>query len=295
VANWADELLHRFAGVELRLVLIALVFHVANHLLRSVAWRNLLAAAYPDRRVALLPVASAYALGVALNAITPARGGDAAKLGLARAAIPESSVVTIAGTMSVLVLFDTLAGTLLVAAVALGGVVPIAVDLPALSPLPVAAVVAAAAALTWLARRRASALWAKARQGGAILATPWRYARRVALPQTLAWACRIAVIVCLLAAFGLPASIPLAGLVMVLAGASTIVPLTPGGAGTQQVLLAYALSSAASAAAIVSFSIGMQLAVTLVNALLGLAAAMVVCGTAHPVAAVRRGLQLARA
>jgi uncharacterized membrane protein YbhN (UPF0104 family) len=192
------------------------------------------------------------------------------------------------------VLFDTLAGTLLVIAVALGGVVPIALDLPSPSPLPVAAVLAAIAALAWVARRRASALWAKARQGGAILRAPRRYAARVALPQTLAWACRIAVIVCLLAAFGLPASVPLAGLVMVRAGASTIVPLTPGGAGTQQVLLAYALSSAASAAAIVSFSIGMQLAVTLVNALLGLAAAMVVCGTAHPVAAVRRGLLLAR-
>jgi uncharacterized membrane protein YbhN (UPF0104 family) len=294
VSGWADELLHRFAGVDARLVLLALTFHVANHLLRSVAWRNVLAAAYPERRVALLPIASAYALGVALNAVTPARGGDAVKVGFARAAVPESSVVTIAGTMSVLVLFDTLAGTLLVAAVALGGVIPITVDLPAPSPLPVGGVLAATALLVWLARRRVGALWTKARQGGAILRTPGRYARRVALPQTLAWACRIAVIVCLLAAFGLPASIPLAGLVMVLAGASTIVPLTPGGAGTQQVLLAYALSQAASAVAIVSFSIGMQLAVTLVNALLGLAAAMVVCRTTHPVAAIRRGLRLAR-
>ena len=49
---------------------------------------------------------------------------------------------------------------------------------------------------------------------------------------------------------------------MVVGGASTIVPLTPGGAGTQQVLLAVALSQTASAAAVVSFSLAMQASVT---------------------------------
>jgi hypothetical protein len=81
---------------------------------------------------------------------------------------------------------------------------------------------------------------------------------------------------------------------MVLAGVSTIVPLTPGGAGTQQVMLAYALSSAASAGAVVSFSIGMQVGVTAVNALLGVDAAMVACRTLRPLTAVRSGLKLAR-
>jgi uncharacterized membrane protein YbhN (UPF0104 family) len=95
--------------------------------------------------------------------------------------------------------------------------------------------------------------------------------------QAIAWACRIGVVMALLAAFGLPASPTVAAFVMVVAGMSTIVPLTPGGAGTQQVLLAYALSEAASGAAVVSFSIGMQAGVTAVNALLGVGAAMVAC------------------
>ena len=68
-------------------------------------------------------------------------------------------------------------------------------------------------------------------------------------------------------------------------------PLTPGGAGTQQVLLAVALSQTASAAAVVSFSVAMQASVTLVNALLGLAAAMTVCRHA---AAGSRGADGAR-
>ena len=129
-------------------------------------------------------------------------------------------------------------------------------------------------------------------QGGAILKTPRRYARQVVLVQAGAWTCRIAVVFCLLAAFGLPASVPTAGLVMVVAGLSTLVPLTPGGAGTQQVMLAYALHQTVAAAAAVSFSLGMQAGVTVVNALLGVAAAMVAFRTLRPLAAVRSGLGL---
>jgi uncharacterized protein (TIRG00374 family) len=132
-------------------------------------------------------------------------------------------------------------------------------------------------------------------QGGAILKTPRRYARQVVLVQAGAWTCRIAVVFFLLAAFGLPASVPTAGLVMVVAGLSTLVPLTPGGAGTQQVMLAYALHQTVAAAAAVSFSLGMQAGVTVVNALLGVAAAMVAFRTLRPLIAVRSGLGLLRA
>jgi uncharacterized membrane protein YbhN (UPF0104 family) len=133
------------------------------------------------------------------------------------------------------------------------------------------------------------------RARGAVLRTPARYLRRVAAVQAVAWGCRIAVVMLLLHAFGLDASLPVAALVMVLCGMSTLVPLTPGGAGTQQVMLAYALGQAASAAVVLSFSVGMQVGVTAVNATLGVAAAMVAFRTARPIAAIRSGLSLARA
>jgi hypothetical protein len=60
-------------------------------------------------------------------------------------------------------------------------------------------------------------------------------------------------------------------------------------------VLAFALSQTASAAAVVSFSVGMQAGVTAVNALLGLVAAMAMCRTLRPVTAVRAGLSAARA
>ena len=65
------------------------------------------------------------AIGVALNAVLPGRGGDAAKVLLARTRVPGSTVPTIAATMSVIVLFDMVAATLLVLVVGLTGAVAV--------------------------------------------------------------------------------------------------------------------------------------------------------------------------
>ncbi|HET8754749.1 MAG TPA: lysylphosphatidylglycerol synthase domain-containing protein, partial [Solirubrobacteraceae bacterium] len=219
-----------------------------------------------------------------------------AKIALVRVGVAGSGVATIASTMSVVVLFDLVAATVLLLGIAATGAIPLTPDL---GHLPVvAAVLAAVVAAVALAgaRLRASLrrLWAAAQQGGAILRTPGRYLRAVAAIQAGAWACRIGVVFALMAAFGLPATVLGAAVVMVLCGASTLVPLTPGGAGTQQVMLAFALSHAASATAILSFSIGMQAGITAVNALLGAVASMVAFRTLRPLAAIRAGLQLAR-
>jgi hypothetical protein len=60
-------------------------------------------------------------------------------------------------------------------------------------------------------------------------------------------------------------------------------------------MVALALSQTASAAAVVSFSVGMQAGVTAVNALLGLAGAMAAFRTLRPLAAMRGALAAARA
>jgi uncharacterized membrane protein YbhN (UPF0104 family) len=295
----AADVLARFTEVDPRLVVAALVLHLGNHVLRSVAWCNVLRAAYPAERVPLLTVASSYAVGVALNAVVPGRGGDAAKVALLRLRLRETRVPVLASTLSVVVLFDLVAATALLLTVGVSGAVPLSADLPsAPAPWLAGAVLVAALAALPLARRLRAPLRrlrAELVQGGAILRTPWRYLRDVVVVQAAAWCCRIGVVYCLLAAFGVAATLPRAALVMVLCGASTLVPLTPGGAGTQQVVLAFALSQVATATVVVSFSVGMQAGVTAVNALLGLAAGMVAFGTLHPLRAVRSGLRVARA
>jgi uncharacterized membrane protein YbhN (UPF0104 family) len=114
------------------------------------------------------------------------------------------------------------------------------------------------------------------------------------LPQLGAWSCRIGVVLCLLAAFELPATVPVALLVIVLGGLATAVPAAPGGLGTQQLLLVYALHETASAANVLSFSLGMQAGVTVMNMRVGLAAAMLAFRTLRPVAAIRSSVAVSR-
>lgn len=188
-----------------------------------------------------------------------------------------------------MLLFDAAVGaSLLVTAWALGLV-------PALPPLPVASLPAAVAggvALVVVTAALAAAprLRANLRQGASILTTPGLYLRRVVPCQAGAWICRVGVAFAMLAAFGVPATVPVAGLVVVAGGMSTLVPATPGGIGTQQVLVVVALQQVASSTSALSFSIGMQVGVTLVNTLLGLAAIALVFKTLQP-AVIRAGLR----
>ena len=56
----------------------------------SRAWRNTLAAAYPDEPVRWRSIYAAYLSGVGVNAIIPARAGDAVRLFLAHRAFPAA-------------------------------------------------------------------------------------------------------------------------------------------------------------------------------------------------------------
>jgi uncharacterized membrane protein YbhN (UPF0104 family) len=287
----------RFVTLDLRFLVVALAFQLANLVLRSYALRNVIAAAYPEKRISAFTVGSAYAAGVALNAFAPARGGEALKIALLRLRIPRSSVPTLVSAGVLLTLLDATIGVSLTLCAWAFGILPAlpAPHLPSLALLTghpfvlagiVLAVVAAAALASRVLGRRARDLWLHVEQGGAILRTPGRYVRNVVTLQLGGWACRMGVAYALLAAFGLPATVPLAALVVVAGGLSTLVP-TPGGAGTQQVLLVYALQQTATTAAALSFSVGMQVGITTVNALIGIAAMMLMFRTVRPLAAIR--------
>ena len=292
-----DGAADRVAALDGRLVTLALVLQAANLVLRALAWRNVLAGAYPSRRIPLLGVGASYAVGVALNGLLPARGGEVAKVALVRTQLPRSSVVTIAASGGVVLALDAVIGVaLLVAVAALGGLpAPPSPELSA-SPLVGGAVVAVAAAiaaarLAPAAAARLARLRRQAAAGVAVVRDPRRYASAVAAVQIAAWACRIGAVWALLAAFGLDVSPTIAAAVVIAAGASTVIPGAPGGAGTQQLLLVYALQHVASAADALAFAITMQAGVTALNAAVGLAAAMIVFRTLRPVPALRAALR----
>jgi uncharacterized membrane protein YbhN (UPF0104 family) len=287
----ADAVLTAVGSVDLHLVAVAVAFQLANLVLRSLALRNVLRAAYPRTRVPLLGVGSAYAAGVAANAVTPARGGELVKVALLRTLLPGSAVATIAGASATLAVFDGVLGVALLAVVATTGAVPGTGIVPPLPGVWILVGLAAAALLAAVAFSRGRAVIGRLRRqviaGGAILRTPRRYLTHVAAVQLAAWGCRIGVVYALLCAFDLPAGLATAALVVVVGGLATVVPATPGGLGTQQLLLVGLLHGTASAAEAVSFSLTLQLGASALNVALGIAGAMLLVGSRSPATAIR--------
>jgi uncharacterized membrane protein YbhN (UPF0104 family) len=285
--------LEHVEALDARLVVPALVLQLAVLVLRAVAWRNILVSAC-RQRIPVFSVVCAYSAGVALNGLLPARGGDAAKVGLVRARVPGSSVATIAGSLPVLCLLDGVILASLVGALWSAGAIP-AFPMPALpDPSHLALVIVAAVAVgalgATLASRRFSLrvrpVLTSALQGLRILRAPWRLAALVLPWLLVAWVCRIGAIYLALGAFHIHASVATAALVVVLSGASTAIPV-PGGGGSQQLLATYALRGTVPAAGALSFSFGVQLGVTALNSAVGVAAAMALFRTLRPIAAVR--------
>jgi uncharacterized membrane protein YbhN (UPF0104 family) len=274
----------RLGDVRTGPLAIALLFHTANLLLRTRAWYAILRAAYPEARTyRWRSCAGAYLSGVGLNALIPARGGDLLKLYLVRLRLPESRVATVVATLLVETLLDTIIGPALFAYAYFEGVVPRIPDLPhlpafefsaavrhpRLTGLLVAALVLLALLLLRHALRVARDFRERVRQGFTILRTPRRYLVAVALPQAIGWICRVGTMFYLLRAFSIHADIRNALLVLVVGSASTLLPLTPGGVGTQQALIVVVLSGQAPDSTLLSASVGMQVVITVANALLG--------------------------
>jgi uncharacterized membrane protein YbhN (UPF0104 family) len=287
--------------IHWRALAVAIALHLFRLFLRSVAWRNILAASYPNERVRLRSAFGAYMAGVGVNSITPARGGDVLKVFLIKRSIESSSYATVAATLIVETLFDlVVAGGLFIWAISLGvlpglNVIP---DLPSVDwswPLrhrrisEIVGVILLAVLITvgiW-ALRRFREFRDRVRVGFAILREPARYGLQVVVPQAASWVLRLASTYEFMRAFGLRPSWHDALLVQVAASLSTLLPISPGGAGTQQGLLVYLFKGKGiSKAALLSFSVGMNLTLTVVNGVVGFTCIGIMLRTFHWRAAV---------
>jgi uncharacterized membrane protein YbhN (UPF0104 family) len=260
--------------------------HLLKMACRTRAWRNILAAAYPNTTVRWRGIFGAYAAGAAVNAVIPARSGDALKLYLTLRQIAGSTFPTLVATLAVETLVDVLLSTALLVWALQLRVLPGLDALPRLRSIDwswadrnphlalavaLAVLVLASAATLWV-RPRLRGAAAQIRAGGAILRRPTLYLRRVVVWQLGDWALRLATVYWLLRGFGLAATAHNVLLVQVTQSLSTILPLTPAGIGTEQGLLVYVFSGTASAARVLSFSVGMKIVLMTVNLVLGFGA-----------------------
>jgi uncharacterized membrane protein YbhN (UPF0104 family) len=272
---------------------IAVGLHLLKLGLRGLAWRNILAASYPDERVRRLPVLGAYVAGVGVNAIAPARAGDLVKLYLVKRRIAGSVYPTLASSLVVETLFDFVAAGAIFLWALQANVIPsrqVIKHLPDVdwswplhhttASLVLAGILVALAVVGVVyARRRVESFRAQIGQGFAILGDRWAYARRVVSLQALSWVARLLTIYFFLEAFRLTPSLHNALVVQTVDSISTLMPITPGGAGTKQGLTAYALRREFSVSSVVSFSVGMNIALVVANVLLGFGALLVMART----------------
>jgi uncharacterized membrane protein YbhN (UPF0104 family) len=283
-----------FHHVDWRLLAVAVAFLLLGFVCHARAWANLLQAARPDLRVPRGAVLCAHLVGVAGNAVIPAHVGDAAKIALVRRAMPGTAIATIVTTLLMLTGIDIVLGVgalLATASTSLGPTIPQPSGLGLL--IPVALVLAAGAAAV-VARPRLAGVLEHVRQGAALLRNPGRFLREAVSWQVGAWLARVAVAFGGLHAFGLPASLLDALLVVVATGIAGAIPFLPGGVGAQQAMLVYALRKTASAASVIAFGVGMQVGVTLIDLTVGLLALMITFRTFALRDAVRDALRASR-
>jgi len=278
---------HHLAAVQWSFLGLAIACHGIKLLFRAGAWRAIVRASYPGRRLKYRSVLGAYVAGVGVNSIVPARGGDVVKLYLIKHRLEGSSYATLAPTLIVETLFDFVtAGALLVWALA-SGVLPthqIYSRIPAVDwkfflrherftiILLAALAVTALVAMFWI-RQRVQEFREHVALGFVILRDRPRFLKRVILPQAISWFFRIGSLYFFLKAFGVPATIHNALLAQVVDSLATLFPATPGGAGTKQGLTEFLFRGrGVPHTLLLAFSVGMNIAITVANLLFGLIA-----------------------
>jgi uncharacterized membrane protein YbhN (UPF0104 family) len=278
----AQEFFHRLSEIGWVSMAVALGFYLAHLLARSRAWQNVLRAAYPDRKVPYARITAAYLVGAGMNSVIPIRAGDAVKIFLAKRSIRRSTYPTVVSSFFVGSVFDTAVGILVFVYALSQGLLPKPPELPNLPAFDIAfwaqhpsfllftitalgiGIVIAFALLA----RRVEAFWDRVKQGAVVLTDPQRYLGTVASWQAAGWLLRFFSFWFFLEAFHIGGSFQNVLLVMSVQTVSTILPLTPGGAGAQQALLVATLVGPGPIA-VLTYSVGQQIAVAVWTAILG--------------------------
>ncbi|HKF14711.1 MAG TPA: lysylphosphatidylglycerol synthase transmembrane domain-containing protein [Gaiellaceae bacterium] len=272
---------------------LAVLCHLGRIICRSRAWRNVIAAAYPDREVQWRAVFGGYVAGVGANALLPGRGGDVLRLYIVKHRVESSTYPTLGATMLADGIFDLFAATSLLIWALSAGVLPggdVLPNLPAVDwlwvfknpgqSLVIAGFVLAVALIVGaLAYGRITEFWAHVRQGLWILRDPLLYLRRVAAWDMADWVLRLTAVFFYLKAFALPATVYNVFAYQVAGSLSTALPLTPAGIGTEQALLVFVFNGVAPASQILAFSVGVKLVTITVNLTLGVGAVALMLGS----------------
>ena len=282
----AQAFFEAFARVGWGALALAVLLHVVKLALRVRAWQNIVRAAYPSTSVRYRDVFGSYVAGVGINSIVPARGGDVAKLYLLKHRVRDSSYPTLTSTLVVETLFDFVLAAGLFAWALYVGLLPgvdtlarlpafdwsFVVEHPRIAAFIGCVLLGGGVILVAWASRHVAAFKEKLRLGVAILRHRRDFLIQVVSWQFASWVARALSIYFFLEAFRIEGALGAVLAVLVVQSLSTLLPFTPGGAGTQQAILVFALAGEAARSTVLAFSVGMQIATVAANVVLGFGA-----------------------
>jgi uncharacterized membrane protein YbhN (UPF0104 family) len=277
IRGWLSDLWEQIKDVPVGYIVAGLVFQTGQTFFAGLSYFGILKAAYPGQ-VALAPIVTAYAVGVAMNGFLPANIGTFVTLLMFVAIIPGATIAGATAAYLVQKIFFTVAGTFVYLYLFLSVPGSFHQSFGNLSDHPVATIAIAAGGallLVLLGRifwRQLKKLWAQAKQGGAILAHPKQYFSRAFLPSFVSWLCKLAVIGIFLAAFAIPVTFESIMWVTGSGSLANVVSFTPGAVGITQATNALALDTCCDVAnnTAVAYSTAQQLIVTAWNVILAL-------------------------
>jgi len=274
VVGWLQDLWDQIKDVPPGYIVAGLIFQSGQTLLAGLSYYGILRFAYPGQ-VEFWPIATAYAVGVSMNNFLPANIGTFATLvmfaaiisgatfpGALAAYLVQKIFFTVAGTFVYLYLFLSVPGSF---TESLGNVSE--------DPLRTILIVAGVGFLIVILGRffwkQLKKLWAKAKQGGAILSQPKEYLKHAFLPSLLSWLCKLVVIGIFLAAFAIPVTFESIMWVTGSGSLANVVSVTPGAVGITQATNALALDACCDVAndTAVAYSTAQQLITTAWNVL----------------------------
>ncbi len=274
---------------------IALLCQLTKLCCTSRAWRNILVTSYAEENVRWRSIFGAYLARVGVNAIVPARGGDAVGLFIAKRRIEGATYPTLGATLVALTLFDSVLASCFILYALASGELPgssvlahlhafdfhwffahlrgtlIAIGLILLALLLL---------LLWFAEQLAG-FRKHVSLGFSVFSDKTYYLRHVALWQAADWGLRLVAIFFFLRAFHVPATLHNAILVQVTQSLAVLFPISPSGIGTEQALLLYTFAGKAAKSVLLSFSVGMRVTLIIFNALLGFGAILLMMRTLH--------------
>jgi uncharacterized membrane protein YbhN (UPF0104 family) len=287
VWGWLKELWDSVKEISLGYVILGCVFQCLQTVLTALGWYGILRYAYPGG-VTFMPVLAAYATGVALNNFLPANIGTFVMLLMYVAIVQGASFPGILAGYFVQKIFYFVIGTLIYVYLFLEIAGSFEFQFgddrdrwtghPALALIIIGGAILLIVILCRIFWSWVKKMWAKAKQGAAILGDGRAYFKDVVLPQAGGYAAKVMVIVVFLAAYEIPVTF---GSVMSVLGSNQLANLlsfTPGGVGVNQAFNTFALDNYTDPTTATAYSISQQLITTAFNVVFAIVLVCIVFG-----------------